>query len=255
MSPVWWYRGSAVLLALFALGHQLGFRHVDPAWGVDAVVRGMQTVRFPVLGVHRSYWDLFSGFGFFATAFLAFSALFAFELSRHSGDVLAQLRLVRWAFAACYGVIAVLMLTNFFAGPVVFASLIAIGLGVAASLNPGTSMSARATVEQYFDHLKTRNGWEASLADDLVFNSFTSPPKEVRGKNAYLEATKRFYGSIQSLEVRQLTVEGDRAVALTRYQLRGPAGPFTSDVAEVFGVANGRISWFGIYFDSAPFPK
>jgi ketosteroid isomerase-like protein len=252
---VWWYRGAAVLLGLFALGHQLGFRHVDPAWGVDAVVRGMQTARFPVQGFQRSYWDFFSGFGFFATAFLVFSTLFALDLARHPADVLAHLRLVRWAFAACYVVIAVLMATNFFAVPVVFASLIAIGLTVAASLNPGTPMSARSTIERYFDHLKTKNGWEASLADDMVFNSFTSPPKEVRGKAAYLEATKRFYGSIQSMEVRQLTVDGDRAVALTRYQLRGPAGDFTSDVAEVFGVANGRINSFGIYFDTAPFPK
>jgi ketosteroid isomerase-like protein len=57
------------------------------------------------------------------------------------------------------------------------------------------------------------------------------------------------------MEVRQLTVDGDRAVALTRYQLRGPTGDFTSDVAEAFGVADGKISSFGIYFDTAPFPK
>ena len=79
-------------------------------------------------------------------------------------------------------------------------------------------MNTRTTIEQYFEHLTTKSGWETFFADDMVFNSFTSPPKEVRGKAAYLESTKRFYGSIQSMEVRQLTVEGDRAVALTRYR-------------------------------------
>jgi len=255
MSIVWLYRASAVLLTLFAVGLQLGFRQVDPAWGVDAVVRGMQTVRFPAQGFQRTYWDFFSGFGFFATAFLLFSALVAFNLSRQPADVLAHLAFVRWAFAACYVVVAVLMFTNFFAAPMVFASLIAIGLVAAASITTGDPMNARATIERYFDQLKTKGGWEASLADDMVFNSFTSPPKEVLGKAAYLESTKRFYGSIQSMEVRQLTVDRDRAVALTRYQLRGPTGDFTSDVAEVFGVANGKISSFGIYFDTAPFPK
>ena len=50
--------------------------------------------------------------------------------------------------------------------------------------------------------------------------------------------------------------DGDRAVALTRYQLGGPGGAsFSSDVAEVFSVANGKITSFAIYFDSAPFPK
>jgi ketosteroid isomerase-like protein len=255
VSTVWLYRVSAVLLALFALGHQIGFRHVDPAWGVDAVVRGMQTVPFPVQGFQRTYWDFFSGFGFFSTAFLSFSALFAFDLSRQERDVLANLRFVRWAFAACYVVIAALVFRYFFAVPFVFSSLVAIALLVAAWIKPGTPVSTGSTIENYFDQLKTKRGWEASLADDMVFNSFTSPPREVRGKSAYLEATKRFYGSIQSMEVRELTVDEDRAVALTRYQLRGPIGDFTSDVAEVFGVANGKINSFAIYFDTAPFPK
>lgn len=35
-----------------------------------------------------------------------------------------------------------------------------------------------------------------------------------------------------------------------------PVGPaFGSDVAEVFGVRDGRITSFDIYFDSSPFPK
>ena len=255
MSTVWLYRASCGLLLLFALGHQLGFRHVDPAWGVDSVVRGMQATRFPVQGFHRSYWDFFSGFGFFSTAFLIFSALLAFDLSRQSADVLANLRFVRWAFAVCYVAIALLMVTNFFAAPVVFSSLIAVALVAAASITPASSMNTRTIIEQYFERLKNKSGWESSLADDVVFDSFTSPPREVRGKAAYLETTKRFYGSIKSMKVRQLTVDGDRAVAQTRYELRGPAGDFTSDVAESFGVANGKINSFAIYFDTAPFPK
>ncbi len=51
-------------------------------------------------------------------------------------------------------------------------------------------------------------------------------------------------------------VDGDKACALTRYQLRPPNGnAFTSDVAELFTVKNGKIDSFAIYFDSAPFPK
>jgi hypothetical protein len=33
------------------------------------------------------------------------------------------------------------------------------------------------------------------------------------------------------------------------------ARPFGSDVAEVFGVLDGKIASFDIYFDSSPFPK
>ena len=115
----------------------------------------------------------------------------------------------------------------------------------------------RATVQGYFDALARReDGWQSILADDMVFTSFTSPVKEVRGKGPFLEATRRFYSSIVSLQLRELIVEGGKACALTRYELRAPTGAtFTSDVAELFTVNDGRIDSFAIYFDSAPFPK
>ena len=117
-------------------------------------------------------------------------------------------------------------------------------------------MTTRMVVQDYFDRLAQRSGWESALADDIVLTSFTSPVKEVRGKHAFLESTKRFYAGIQSFELRDLMTDGDRAVALTRYQLGGPGGvSFASDVAEVFSVSNGKIDSFAIYFDSAPFPK
>ena len=53
-----------------------------------------------------------------------------------------------------------------------------------------------------------------------------------------------------------MLIEGDRACALTHYELRSPGGDsFTSDVAEIFTVADGTIVSFAIYFDTAPFPK
>jgi len=117
-------------------------------------------------------------------------------------------------------------------------------------------MSTKEIIGGYFDRLARRADWESLLADKLQFTSFTSPVKEVVGKAPFLEATKRFYGSIQSFEVRDLLVEGVRACALTRYQLRSPNGSvFQSDVAELFTVRNARIEALAIYFDTAPFPK
>ena len=117
-------------------------------------------------------------------------------------------------------------------------------------------MTTGDTILGYFNALKKKQGWETFLSDDLVFTSYTSPIKRVSGRAAYLDSTKRFYSMIASMEVRDLLVDGDRACALTRYELRPPAGPpFHSDVAEVFGVREGRIVSFDIYFDSSPFPK
>ena len=118
-------------------------------------------------------------------------------------------------------------------------------------------MTTGETIGAYFAALRQRRGWEDLLADDMVFTSFTSPVRELRGRDAYLPGTKRFFDGIQSFELRELIVDGDRAVALTRYEIKAPGDrpSFTSDVAEVYRVRDGKIVTFGIYFDTAPFPK
>jgi ketosteroid isomerase-like protein len=83
-----------------------------------------------------------------------------------------------------------------------------------------------------------------------------SRSRQVTGKEAYLEATRRFYSTIVSFQVKELLLGGERACALTRYELQPPGGaPFASDVAELFTVKNGKIDSFAIYFDTAPYPK
>jgi|SRR5438552_10009670 len=117
-------------------------------------------------------------------------------------------------------------------------------------------MSTKEIVQRYFEELKRSGRWESFLADDMTFTSFTSPVKEVTGKAAYLESTKRFFSMVKAVEVRDLIIEGAKACALTRYQLQAPSGSrFQSDVAELFTVRNGKIDTFAIYFDTAPFPK
>ena len=117
-------------------------------------------------------------------------------------------------------------------------------------------MTPRDTIQGYFSSLKQKTNWDSFLSDDMRFTSFTTPNKHVSGRAAYLEATKRFYSMITALEVRDLLVDGQKACALTRYELQSPSGAaFHSDVAEVFEVRDGKITSFDIYFDSSPFPK
>jgi ketosteroid isomerase-like protein len=117
-------------------------------------------------------------------------------------------------------------------------------------------MTAKSAVEGYFQALERKQDWSAYLSDEIVFTSFTSPNKTVRGKSAYLESTKRFYGMITRFELRGLIADEDKVCALTRYELQPPSGAaFRSDVAEVFGVRDGKIESFDIYFDSSAFPK
>jgi ketosteroid isomerase-like protein len=115
-------------------------------------------------------------------------------------------------------------------------------------------MTTRETIEQYFDRLAAKSEWQESFADNMTFTSYASPTREVKGKAAYLDATDRFYSSIQSVELRQILVDGTCAVALTRYEIQQPGkASFTSDVAEVFSVKGDKIDSLAIYFDTAPY--
>ena len=117
-------------------------------------------------------------------------------------------------------------------------------------------MNTRDTVQAYFNSLREKGDWKTFLGDAMVFTSFGTPFKQLTGRDAYVESTKRFYSMIQALEIRDILVDGEKACALTKYDLRPPGGPlFDSNVAEGFEVRDGKITSLRIYFDSAPFPK
>jgi ketosteroid isomerase-like protein len=129
-------------------------------------------------------------------------------------------------------------------------------IGWMDALKKGDPAATRVVVEGYFAGLKAGEGWQRFISDDVVFTSRTSPNRQISGRSTFVEATKRFYSTIASVDVRQLIVDGDRACVLSRYALKPPAGPsFDSDVAEIFQIRDGKIAAFDIYFDSAPYPK
>lgn len=62
--------------------------------------------------------------------------------------------------------------------------------------------TTRQTIQAFFDSLERKQGWESFLADDVVFTSLTSPVEQVTGKDACLQATRRFYSTVRAMEVR-----------------------------------------------------
>lgn len=131
MSTSLLYRIASVLLLLYAAGHQLGFRRVDPRWNAEATVSAMHQT-FQVQGQPRSFWDFFSGFGFFCTGLLLLSAILAWQLGALPREVLQQMTLVRWSFAACFAAMTVLTWRYFFPAPTIFSALVTLSLVLAA---------------------------------------------------------------------------------------------------------------------------
>jgi hypothetical protein len=117
-------------------------------------------------------------------------------------------------------------------------------------------MSTKEILQDYFNALREKRAWDSFLADNMTFTSFVVPIKQVTGKGAYIESTKRFFSMIVAIEVRDMIIEGNQACVLTRYEIKPPHGnSFNSNVAEVFTLRDSKIDSLAIYFDTSPFPK
>ena len=132
MKPSVLYRIAAILLALFAIGHTVGFLQVDPAWHVDSLVQSMKSSHFDVNGSERTYWDFFVGFGFFVTALLLLASVLCWQFGSLPPETLAAMRLSAWALAVCFAVVAYLSWRYFFIIPLSFSILIFVCLSAAA---------------------------------------------------------------------------------------------------------------------------
>jgi hypothetical protein len=128
------YRIAAVLLLLFAIGHTLGFRQIDPKWGVDSLIGSMQSIHFDAQGFSRTYWDFFVGFGLFVSVFLLFAAVLAWQLGGLSKETLRLMPAVTWSLAICFGGVTVLCWLYFFIVPIILSAVITLCLILAAWL-------------------------------------------------------------------------------------------------------------------------
>jgi hypothetical protein len=126
------YRAASILLLLFALGHTMGFRRVDPRWGVDSIIAALRSTHFDVQGLSRTYWDFYTGFGLFVTVLLVFTAVLSWQLGGLPKESLLALPIVTWGLAACFAVVTFLSWKYFFMVALIFSGVVTICLTFAA---------------------------------------------------------------------------------------------------------------------------
>src|ERR1700758_3941858 len=129
------YRIAAVLLLFFAVGHTLGFRQSDPAWGVDALLGSMRSIHFDVEGFNRTYCDLFEAAGFSVGVFYLFAAILAWQLGGLPAVTLTLMRGIASAFALCFAGITAVSWRYLFVLPIAFSIAITLCLTAAAWLS------------------------------------------------------------------------------------------------------------------------
>jgi hypothetical protein len=109
-------------------------------------------------------------------------------------------------------------------------------------------MSTKEFLHAYFSKVNDKADWQTMISDDIRFES---PSQTTIGKDAYVTAASRFFQMAETLEIKQLVVEGEMASAWVNYSLCLKNGKrFTCQVAELLEVKNNRLVSSIILFDT-----
>lgn len=113
-------------------------------------------------------------------------------------------------------------------------------------------METKDILQNYYDSIRDKGDIASFFADDMVF---ITNGRKIEGKANFAPGINGFFSMVQSSEVKEMIISGERASTVVHYNLQAPNGQtFSSDVAEFFSLQDGKFSTFEIYFDSAPYP-
>jgi hypothetical protein len=114
-------RVASVLVLINGVLHTIGgvFGHAAP--GIQAETEAaMKANQFVAMGVTRTYWDYFFGYGLSLTVYLLLQAVVFWQMASLVETDGARLRPLVMSFCLACAVSAVLCWRYFFAGPAVF---------------------------------------------------------------------------------------------------------------------------------------
>lgn len=131
MKPSVMLRLTSILTLLLAVGHSLaGLDSWSPA-GETEVLKAMQSFRFDVAGMSRSYLDFYLGFGFVLSVYLLLQAALLWQLATLAKTEALRIRPLLFSFLVACVVSAGLSWKFIFVVPAVNFAVIAVGLGLA----------------------------------------------------------------------------------------------------------------------------
>jgi hypothetical protein len=146
MRTVLFLRIASVLTLIHAALHTIGGVFGKAAPGPQqAAVTAMQVNQFQVMGVTRTFWDFYMGFGLVVSVFLTMEAIVFWQLGSLAKMDALRLRPVLATFLIGFLGVAVVSYRYFFVAPVITEILIALCLGLAiAFARRGAGVGQRA---------------------------------------------------------------------------------------------------------------
>jgi len=110
-------------------------------------------------------------------------------------------------------------------------------------------------LDSYYKGFAAKSNWEHTIAEDFQYvGGDMNNTKAVVGKQAYIEIIKRFSERFQSMRVKQMIIEGDKASVIGNYDFQFPNGQkINGNVSENWTVKNGKLQSLTLYFDTLTF--
>jgi hypothetical protein len=132
LRPTIFLRVASVLTLLYFAGHTSGIPWTPVQGpGEMAVVEAMKSQHFEVVGVTRTFWDFYYGFGVAITGYLLVQAVVLWQLAALAKTQSVSLRPIIASLCVGFLVNAVILWKFFFAIPLVLAIAITVVLGFA----------------------------------------------------------------------------------------------------------------------------
>lgn len=132
MNSTLFLRVASIITLLYCVGHSVGMPWT-PAQGPAelAVIEAMKSHRFEVVGMQRTYWDFYFGFGVIISVYLLVQAIVLWQLAGLAKTNSVQVRPMIAAFIVAFLVNAFLAWKYFFAVPAIMAIAITACLALA----------------------------------------------------------------------------------------------------------------------------
>jgi ketosteroid isomerase-like protein len=105
----------------------------------------------------------------------------------------------------------------------------------------------------YYSLAQKNDSWQQHLAADVVFSD-ASKRLSAEGREAFIQSFTTFLRAVETVQLKQLMVQGNNACAVVGYDYVSPTGAkLHQDDAEVWKVVDGNIVALTIYFDITEF--
>lgn len=110
-------------------------------------------------------------------------------------------------------------------------------------------------LDRYYKGFAAKSGWEDTIADDFQYRGGDmNNTQPIVGKQAYIEIIKRFSQRFESMRVKQMVVDGDKASVIGNYDFQFPNGhKINGDVSENWTAKDGKLQSLTIFFDTHTF--